>query len=89
MERGRLANHKDWILQQVKAIGEDLEQSSIEIAVESKLPVWILDKVYQQKDQEPCHYYLSNKLLANQYATILLLSSSYIVILHHRRNNVN
>uniref|UniRef100_A0A1I7V6B4 CCHC-type domain-containing protein n=1 Tax=Loa loa TaxID=7209 RepID=A0A1I7V6B4_LOALO len=34
-------------------MGECLEHSSIEIIIESRLPVWILGKVYQQKkDQE-------------------------------------
>ncbi|EJD73819.1 zinc knuckle family protein [Loa loa] len=32
-----------------EAMGECLEHSSIEIIIESRLPVWILDKVYQQK----------------------------------------
>ncbi|VDO11137.1 unnamed protein product, partial [Brugia timori] len=40
------------ILRQLKAIGENLEQSSIEIIIENKLPAWILDRVYQQKEQE-------------------------------------
>ncbi|VDK61793.1 unnamed protein product, partial [Onchocerca ochengi] len=32
---------------------ENLEQSSIQIMIESRLPAWVLDKVYQQKKQEP------------------------------------
>ncbi|VDP12421.1 unnamed protein product [Onchocerca flexuosa] len=34
-------------------MGENLEQSSVEIIIESRLPAWILDKVYQHKEQEP------------------------------------
>ncbi|VDN00209.1 unnamed protein product, partial [Onchocerca ochengi] len=42
------------ILRQLEAMGENLEQSSIEIIIENKLPAWILDKIYQQKEeQEP------------------------------------
>ncbi|VDM94942.1 unnamed protein product [Onchocerca ochengi] len=42
------------ILRQLEAMGENLEQSSIEIIIENKLPVWILNKIYQQKEeQEP------------------------------------
>ncbi|VDN60622.1 unnamed protein product [Dracunculus medinensis] len=33
-------------------MGENLEQSSIEIIVESRLPAWILERIYQQKEQE-------------------------------------
>uniref|UniRef100_A0A1I7VKE8 Retrotrans_gag domain-containing protein n=1 Tax=Loa loa TaxID=7209 RepID=A0A1I7VKE8_LOALO len=41
------------IFRQLEAMGECLEHSSIEIIIESRLPVWILGKVYQQKkDQE-------------------------------------
>ncbi|VIO90623.1 Uncharacterized protein BM_BM17357 [Brugia malayi] len=40
------------ILRQLEAIGENLEQSNIEIIIENKLPAWILDRVYQQKEQE-------------------------------------
>lgn len=32
--------------------GEDLEQSCIEIIIEGRLPIWILEKVYQEKEQE-------------------------------------
>ncbi|MCP9257663.1 Pao retrotransposon peptidase family protein [Dirofilaria immitis] len=37
------------ILRQLEAMGENLEQSSIEIIIESRLPAWILEKIYQQK----------------------------------------
>ncbi|EJD73496.1 hypothetical protein LOAG_19085, partial [Loa loa] len=33
-------------------MGEYLEHSSIEIIIESRLPIWMLDKVYQQKGPE-------------------------------------
>ncbi|VDN60452.1 unnamed protein product [Dracunculus medinensis] len=33
-------------------MGENLEQSNIEIIVESRLPAWILERIYQQKEQE-------------------------------------
>lgn len=39
------------ILRQLEAMGENLEQSSIEIIVESRLPAWILERIYQQKEQ--------------------------------------
>uniref|UniRef100_A8QFZ1 Uncharacterized protein n=1 Tax=Brugia malayi TaxID=6279 RepID=A8QFZ1_BRUMA len=42
------------ILRQLEAIGENLEESSIEIIIENKLPAWILGRVYQQKEQEIC-----------------------------------
>ncbi|VDN84687.1 unnamed protein product, partial [Brugia pahangi] len=35
-----------------KRVGENLEEPSIEIIIENKLPAWILDRVYQQKEQE-------------------------------------
>uniref|UniRef100_A0AAF5RU17 Zinc knuckle family protein n=1 Tax=Wuchereria bancrofti TaxID=6293 RepID=A0AAF5RU17_WUCBA len=38
------------ILRQLEAMGENLKQSSIEIIIEPKLPAWILDKIYQQKE---------------------------------------
>uniref|UniRef100_A0AAF5PJA6 DUF1758 domain-containing protein n=1 Tax=Wuchereria bancrofti TaxID=6293 RepID=A0AAF5PJA6_WUCBA len=53
-------NDKEWktkveamekILRQLEAIGEDLEHSSIEVTIESKLPAWILDKVYKTKTE--------------------------------------
>uniref|UniRef100_A0AAF5PLL4 DUF5641 domain-containing protein n=1 Tax=Wuchereria bancrofti TaxID=6293 RepID=A0AAF5PLL4_WUCBA len=40
------------ILRQLEAMGENLEQSSIEIIIENKLPAWILDRVYQQKEEQ-------------------------------------
>ncbi|VIP00093.1 Uncharacterized protein BM_BM17139 [Brugia malayi] len=35
---------------QLEAIGENLEHSSIEITIENKLPAWIIDKLYQLKE---------------------------------------
>lgn len=35
------------ILRQLEAIGENLDHCSIEISIESKLPIWILHKVYE------------------------------------------
>ncbi|MCP9261083.1 Pao retrotransposon peptidase family protein [Dirofilaria immitis] len=37
------------ILRQLEAIGENLDHCSIETSIESKLPIWILHKVYEQK----------------------------------------
>ncbi|VDK78383.1 unnamed protein product, partial [Onchocerca ochengi] len=39
------------ILRQLEALGENLEHSSIEATIESRLPPWILDKVYQMKTE--------------------------------------
>ncbi|MCP9256850.1 Pao retrotransposon peptidase family protein [Dirofilaria immitis] len=40
------------ILRQLEAIGENLDHCSIETSIESKLPIWILHKVYEQKKRE-------------------------------------
>ncbi|MCP9258052.1 Pao retrotransposon peptidase family protein [Dirofilaria immitis] len=40
------------ILRQLQAMGENLGKSSIEIIIESRLPAWILKKIYQQKSEE-------------------------------------
>ncbi|VDM95137.1 unnamed protein product, partial [Onchocerca ochengi] len=55
-------NEKEWmatienierVLRQLEAIGENLEHSSIETAIESKLPSsWVLNKLYTQKKVE-------------------------------------
>ncbi|VDN05181.1 unnamed protein product, partial [Onchocerca ochengi] len=54
-------NDKEWksrigamekILRQLEALGENLEHSSIEAKIESRLSPWILDKVYQMKQKE-------------------------------------
>ncbi|MCP9261978.1 Pao retrotransposon peptidase family protein [Dirofilaria immitis] len=37
------------ILRQLEAIGENLDHCSIETSIGSKLPIWILHKVYEQK----------------------------------------
>ncbi|MCP9262730.1 Pao retrotransposon peptidase family protein [Dirofilaria immitis] len=51
-------SNRDWkatieaierILRQLEAIGENLDHCSIETSIESKLPIWILHKVYEQK----------------------------------------
>uniref|UniRef100_A0A1I7W032 DUF1758 domain-containing protein n=1 Tax=Loa loa TaxID=7209 RepID=A0A1I7W032_LOALO len=48
-------NDKEWIeiveriFRQLETLRENLEHSSIENVIESKLPRWILDKVYHQK----------------------------------------
>ncbi|MCP9264188.1 Pao retrotransposon peptidase family protein [Dirofilaria immitis] len=39
------------ILRQLEAIGENLDHCSIETSIESKLPTWILHKVYEQKNR--------------------------------------
>uniref|UniRef100_A8NPB2 Gag protein, putative n=1 Tax=Brugia malayi TaxID=6279 RepID=A8NPB2_BRUMA len=40
------------ILRQLEAIGENVEQPTIETIIESKLPNWILNQVYQQKEED-------------------------------------
>uniref|UniRef100_A0A8R1XYB1 Integrase catalytic domain-containing protein n=1 Tax=Onchocerca volvulus TaxID=6282 RepID=A0A8R1XYB1_ONCVO len=54
-------NEKDWkttietierVLRQLEALGENLEHSSIENIIETRLPNWIMDKVYQQKEEQ-------------------------------------
>uniref|UniRef100_A0AAF5PLT0 CCHC-type domain-containing protein n=1 Tax=Wuchereria bancrofti TaxID=6293 RepID=A0AAF5PLT0_WUCBA len=59
-------NDRDWkatieamerMLRQLEAIGENLEHPSIEISIENKLPAWIVDKLYQLKEEStswPC-----------------------------------
>ncbi|VIP00225.1 Uncharacterized protein BM_BM17169 [Brugia malayi] len=51
-------NEREWIgtieniervLRQLEALGESLEHSNIEILIESKLPLWILNKIYKHK----------------------------------------
>uniref|UniRef100_A0AAF5Q772 DUF1758 domain-containing protein n=1 Tax=Wuchereria bancrofti TaxID=6293 RepID=A0AAF5Q772_WUCBA len=54
-ERKTKVEAMEKILSQLEAIGENLEHSSIEVTIESKLPTWILDKVYQTKtERETC-----------------------------------
>ncbi|VBB35102.1 unnamed protein product, partial [Acanthocheilonema viteae] len=48
----RLAQAIERTLRQLEAMGDNLEQASIECIIESKLPAWILDKVYQQKEEK-------------------------------------
>uniref|UniRef100_A0A1I7VTU1 DUF1758 domain-containing protein n=1 Tax=Loa loa TaxID=7209 RepID=A0A1I7VTU1_LOALO len=40
------------VLRQLEAIGENVEQPTIETMIESKLPNWILNQVYQQKEED-------------------------------------
>uniref|UniRef100_A0AAF5Q7Q7 Reverse transcriptase domain-containing protein n=1 Tax=Wuchereria bancrofti TaxID=6293 RepID=A0AAF5Q7Q7_WUCBA len=40
------------VLRQLEAIGENVEQPTIETIIESKLPNWILNQVYQQKEED-------------------------------------
>ncbi|VDM14555.1 unnamed protein product [Wuchereria bancrofti] len=54
-------NEREWIrtientervLRQLEALGESLEHSNIEILIESKLPSWILNKIYKRKKKD-------------------------------------
>ncbi|VIP00293.1 Uncharacterized protein BM_BM17196 [Brugia malayi] len=54
-------NEREWIgtteniervLRQLEALGESLEHSNIEILIESKLPLWILNKIYKHKKKD-------------------------------------
>uniref|UniRef100_A0AAF5PKS5 DUF1758 domain-containing protein n=1 Tax=Wuchereria bancrofti TaxID=6293 RepID=A0AAF5PKS5_WUCBA len=54
-------NEREWIgtieniervLCQLEALGESLEHSNIEILIESKLPLWILNKIYKHKKKD-------------------------------------
>ncbi|KAL3984767.1 hypothetical protein ACH3XW_35875 [Acanthocheilonema viteae] len=54
-------NERDWkttiettekVLRQLEALSENLEHSSIENIIETRLPKWIIDKVYQQKEEQ-------------------------------------
>uniref|UniRef100_A0AAF5Q7J0 DUF1758 domain-containing protein n=1 Tax=Wuchereria bancrofti TaxID=6293 RepID=A0AAF5Q7J0_WUCBA len=40
------------VLRQLEAIGENIEQPTIETIIESKLPNWILNQVYQQNEED-------------------------------------
>ncbi|KAL3982368.1 hypothetical protein ACH3XW_46890 [Acanthocheilonema viteae] len=40
------------VLRQLEAIGENVEQRTIETMLESKLPSWILNQIYQQKEED-------------------------------------
>uniref|UniRef100_A0A1I7VV19 DUF1758 domain-containing protein n=1 Tax=Loa loa TaxID=7209 RepID=A0A1I7VV19_LOALO len=40
------------VLRQLEAIGENVELPTIETMIESKLPNWILNQVYQQKEED-------------------------------------
>uniref|UniRef100_A0AAF5PI96 DUF1758 domain-containing protein n=1 Tax=Wuchereria bancrofti TaxID=6293 RepID=A0AAF5PI96_WUCBA len=41
------------ILRQLANLGENVEQTSIELAIEEKLPRWVLDEVYKKKELDP------------------------------------
>uniref|UniRef100_A8NRK8 Gag protein n=1 Tax=Brugia malayi TaxID=6279 RepID=A8NRK8_BRUMA len=51
-------NEREWIgtientERQLEALGESLEHSNIEILIESKLPLWILNKIYKHKKKD-------------------------------------
>uniref|UniRef100_A8PPL1 Gag protein, putative n=1 Tax=Brugia malayi TaxID=6279 RepID=A8PPL1_BRUMA len=54
-------NEREWIgtieniervLRQLEALGESLDHSNIEILIESKLPLWILNKIYKHKKKD-------------------------------------
>ncbi|MCP9263633.1 Integrase core domain containing protein [Dirofilaria immitis] len=47
----RMIEHIERVIRQLEALGEDMEQSSIEHSIEDKLPHWILDKVFEQKEE--------------------------------------
>lgn len=57
---------------QLEAIGENLEHSSIEITIENKLPAWIIDKLYQLKEDstswsvKDIRQYLTKLVLRNE-----------------------
>ncbi|VDM96777.1 unnamed protein product [Onchocerca ochengi] len=46
------AIHWQSVLRQLEALGENLEPSSIENIIETRLQKWIMDKVYQQKEEQ-------------------------------------
>ncbi|MCP9264732.1 Integrase core domain containing protein [Dirofilaria immitis] len=48
----RMIEHIERVIRQLEALGEDMEQSSIEHWIEDKLPHWILDKVFEQKEKD-------------------------------------
>uniref|UniRef100_A8PBI9 Gag protein, putative n=1 Tax=Brugia malayi TaxID=6279 RepID=A8PBI9_BRUMA len=41
------------IFRQLTNLGENLEQTSIELTIEEKLPLWVLDEVYKRKELDP------------------------------------
>ncbi|VDM14862.1 unnamed protein product [Wuchereria bancrofti] len=74
-------NDRDWkatieamerMLRQLEAIGENLEHPSIEISIENKLPAWIVDKLYQLKEESTSwsvkgiQQYLTRLVLRNE-----------------------
>ncbi|EJD73289.1 hypothetical protein LOAG_19291 [Loa loa] len=45
-----MVEHIEKVIRQLEALGENMEHSSIEHWIEDKLPEWILDKVFEQKE---------------------------------------
>uniref|UniRef100_A0A1I7VGP7 Gag protein n=2 Tax=Loa loa TaxID=7209 RepID=A0A1I7VGP7_LOALO len=46
----KMVEHIEKVIRQLEALGENMEHSSIEHWIENKLPEWILDKVFEQKE---------------------------------------
>uniref|UniRef100_A0A1I7V6D8 Gag protein n=1 Tax=Loa loa TaxID=7209 RepID=A0A1I7V6D8_LOALO len=46
----KMVEHIEKVIRQLEALGENMEHSSIEHWIEDKLPGWILDKVFEQKE---------------------------------------
>uniref|UniRef100_A0A1I7V6C4 DUF1758 domain-containing protein n=1 Tax=Loa loa TaxID=7209 RepID=A0A1I7V6C4_LOALO len=46
----KMVEHIEKVIRQLEALGENMEHSSIEHWIEDKLPEWILDKVFEQKE---------------------------------------
>ncbi|EJD74701.1 hypothetical protein LOAG_18014 [Loa loa] len=54
------------VFRELEAIGENLQHASIETAIESKLPGWLLEKVCQQKEEnEQCSVTKPRQFLRN------------------------
>ncbi|KAL3997520.1 hypothetical protein ACH3XW_11235 [Acanthocheilonema viteae] len=48
----KMVEHIEKVIQQLEALGEDMEQSCIEHWIEDRLPQWILDKVFEEKEKD-------------------------------------
>uniref|UniRef100_A0AAF5RX17 Uncharacterized protein n=1 Tax=Wuchereria bancrofti TaxID=6293 RepID=A0AAF5RX17_WUCBA len=55
------------MLRQLEATGKNVEQPTIKTIIESKLPNWILNQVYQQKEND---YKLEIPLLSKRSSQI-------------------